>query len=153
MAELRRLLGVLREPGTDAELGPRPSLGRLEQLVEQFRLAGLEIDVREEGSRRPIPAGLDLSAYRIVQEALTNTLKHSGSTSARVLIRFEADALDVEVVDRGGATPVPITNGGQGIVGMRERVSMFGGELEAGPVDGGFFVRATFPLTEQEVEA
>jgi signal transduction histidine kinase len=153
MAELRRLLGVLREPGTAAELGPRPGLGRLDQLVEQFRQAGLEVDVRERGNRRPIPAGLDLSAYRVVQEALTNTLKHSGSTSARVLIRFEADALDVEVVDRGGATPVQITNGGQGIVGMRERVSMFGGELEAGPIEGGFSVRATFPLTEQEVEA
>jgi signal transduction histidine kinase len=148
MAELRRLLGVLREPDAGAELGPRPGLRRLDQLVEQFRQAGLEVDVREEGDRRPLPAGLDLSAYRVVQEALTNTLKHSGSASARVLVRFGPEALEIEVVDRGDKISAPSANGGQGIVGMRERVAMFGGELEVGPSDGGFSVRASFPLGE-----
>jgi signal transduction histidine kinase len=151
MAELRRLLGVLREPDEGAERGPQPGLERLDHLVEQFREAGLNVDVREEGDRRPLPAGLDLSAYRVVQEALTNTLKHSGSNSARVLVRFGADALDVEVKDRGGRTPREIgANGGKGVVGMRERVALFGGALEAGPADGGFSVRATFPLRHQE---
>jgi signal transduction histidine kinase len=150
MAELRRLLGVLRETDAGADLGPQPGLQRLEQLVDQFRQAGLEVQVDEEGERRALPAGLDLSAYRVVQEALTNTLTHSGSTSARVVIRFGTDALDVEVIDRGGPTQgAPDSNGGHGIVGMRERVAMFGGELEAGPADGGFAVHATFPLPEE----
>ena len=154
MSELRRLLGVLREPGEDAGLAPQPGLGRLGQLAEQFRRTGLQVEVTERGGRRDLLPGLDLSAYRVVQEALTNSLKHSGATVARVLVSYGADALDLEVSDEGGngdASRAPLGTG-QGLVGMRERVAMFGGTLQAGPTDGGFVVRARFPMPPEETD-
>jgi signal transduction histidine kinase len=114
---------------------------------------GLDVDLEIEGSQREVPAGVELSAYRIVQEALTNTLKHAGAGHARVRLAWSDDHLDVEICDDGPAAdgPVPLQvradSGGNGLVGMRERVMLFGGELEAGPVpDGGYRVAARLPL-------
>ncbi|HEU5363202.1 MAG TPA: histidine kinase [Gaiellaceae bacterium] len=144
--EMRTLLGVLRdEPGT-AALKPQPGLGDVAQLVDGMSDAGLPVTLRIEGSPRPLPQAADLSAYRIVQEALTNTLKHAGAASADVVIRYEPGAVALEVRDDGVGHP----NGGgtgHGLVGMRERVAMFGGELDAAPQPGGgFAVRARLPL-------
>ena len=144
LSELRRLLGVVRADG--AEYAPRPGLDRLDDLVAQVRAAGLAVAVSVEGAQRTLPAGVDLSAYRIVQEALTNTLKHAQATRADVALRYRDDALDVEVRDDGEATG----NGdgaGHGLIGMRERVTAYGGTLDAGPAPaGGFTVSARFPL-------
>jgi signal transduction histidine kinase len=144
LAEVRRLLGVVRENG--AEYAPQPGLDRIDELVAQVRAAGLAVDVAVEGVPRPLPAGVDLSAYRVVQEALTNTLKHADATRADIALRYGDDALDVEVRDNGGGAG----NGdgaGHGLIGMRERVSAFGGSLETGPLGtGGFGVSARFPL-------
>ena len=146
LAELRRLLGVLRAGETD--FAPQPGLDRLDDLVANVRAAGLQVGLSIEGTPRPLPAGVDLSAYRVVQEALTNTLKHAEATHADVTLRFDADAVAVEVRDDGDGTG----NGaamGHGLVGMRERVGIFGGSLAAGPAaGGGFAVAAHFPLTE-----
>ena len=146
LAEMRRLLGVLRSDGDGpADLMPAPGLGVLDALADHMREAGIEVEVRVEGRSRAVPAGLDLSAYRIVQEALTNVVKHSGATSARVVVGYRPDGVTVEVTNDGtapaGGAP------GHGLTGMRERVALFGGELEAGPVgSGGFRVAARLPL-------
>jgi signal transduction histidine kinase len=144
LSELRRLLGVVR--GDGADYAPPPGLDRLDELVAQVRAAGLAVAVSVEGAPRQLPAGVDLSAYRVVQEALTNTLKHAEATRADVALRYRDDALDVEVRDDGDAT----ANGdgpGHGLIGMRERVTAFGGSLETGPLNtGGFRVSARFPL-------
>jgi signal transduction histidine kinase len=144
LTELRRLLGAVRTYG-DGKV-PQPGLGELPALVEQVRAAGLEVDVTTEGGDRQIPLGIDLSAYRIVQEALTNTLKHANARRAKVALRFSDDELAIEVVDDGRGTT---SNGdaGHGLIGMRERVSLYDGELTAGPrAEGGFAVSARFPL-------
>jgi signal transduction histidine kinase len=144
LVELRRLLGIVREDGAD--YAPQPGLDRLDDLVGQVRAAGLAVVVSVEGAPRPVPQGIDLSAYRVVQEALTNTLKHAGATRADVSLRYGEEELDVEVVDDGSG------NGGgggsgQGLVGMRERVAAFGGTLAVGSRSGGgFVVNARFPL-------
>jgi signal transduction histidine kinase len=148
LAEMHRMLGVLR-PGDDAveaDLAPQPGVGDLEALVEQARGAGLEVVLTVEGEPRPLPAGVDLSAYRIVQEALTNVVRHSGSKQAAVTIRYGAAGLDLSVVDEGRG-PSSNGHGGHGLVGMRERVALFGGELSAGPGPGGrgYAVRAVLP--------
>jgi signal transduction histidine kinase len=133
--------------GGQPELAPQPGLGALEQLVSQVRGAGLDVVLTIEGERPPLPAALDLSAYRIVQEALTNTLKHASARRAWVDVRYGESELGVTVLD-DGAGPAP--NGGasgRGLVGMRERVELFGGRLDAGPaVDGGYRVSARLPL-------
>jgi signal transduction histidine kinase len=141
--EMRTLLGVLRAA---APLAPQPGLADLEQLVDGVREAGLPVTLRIEGDPRPLPQAADLSAYRIVQEALTNALKHAGPARADVVVRFEAGAVTLEVRDTGtGAGQGGGT--GHGLVGMRERVAMFGGELEALPAPGGgFAVRARLPV-------
>jgi signal transduction histidine kinase len=144
--EMRALLGVLRSDGPDA-LKPQPGLGDLEQLVCGVREAGLPVTLRIEGSRRPLPPALDLSAFRIVQEALTNTLKHAGPARAQVMVRYEDGLVTLEIADDGGG-PRSESGTGHGLVGMRERAAMFGGELEATPATGGgFTVRARLPLT------
>jgi signal transduction histidine kinase len=144
LAELRRLLGSVRGEGPD--YAPQPGLDRLDALVAQVRGAGLSVAVVVDGNRRDLPAGVDLSAYRIVQEALTNTLRHARATSAEVTLRYGADELDVEIRDDGVSTG----NGGgagRGLIGMRERVAAYGGSLTAGPMaGGGFDVSARFPL-------
>jgi signal transduction histidine kinase len=145
LREMRRLLGMLR---TDDEvaLAPQPSLSHLDTLVAHVRDAGLPVDVRVEGKPRELAPGVDLSAYRIVQEALTNALKHAGPARARVLVRYGEESLELEVADTG-AGDVNGDSTGHGLAGMRERVAVFGGELESGPrVEGGYAVRARLPL-------
>jgi signal transduction histidine kinase len=145
MAEMRRLLGMLRSDD-ELALAPQPSLRYLDDLVAQVRDAGMPVDLRIEGDPRPLAPGIDLSAYRIVQEALTNALKHAGPARARVTVRYGKRELDIEITDdgAGGANGGP---GGHGLVGMRERVALFGGNLAAGQrLDGGYAVRARLPL-------
>jgi signal transduction histidine kinase len=157
LTEMRRLLGVLRagEPRPLADPGgssPQPSLRRLPQLVEEMRSSGLPVELSVEGTPRDVPPGVDLSAYRVVQEALTNALRHAGGTATRVVVRYEPDALDLEIVDAGranasGQTTIVASAGGHGLAGMRERVALVRGELEAGPrPEGGFRVRARLPV-------
>lgn len=147
LTEMRRMLGVMR-PGEAraASLTPQPSLQHLDHLIAQVVEAGLPVTLRVEGERTELPPGVDLSAYRIVQEGLTNALKHAPGSHAEVVIRFGADKLNLEVVDDG--TEVAVEDGlGQGLVGMRERVALYGGTLEAGPREGGGFVlRAELPV-------
>ncbi|MGH9243818.1 MAG: sensor histidine kinase [Acidimicrobiales bacterium] len=132
---------------------PQPTLDRLDGLVDQMREAGLDVDVSVDGDIRPLTPGVGLSAYRIVQEALTNTLKHAGPPArTEVVLRFGADRLDVVVLDNGrGPAAADARRNGQppvnGLIGMRERVSLLGGDLTVGRrLGGGFEVRATFPM-------
>jgi signal transduction histidine kinase len=143
--EMRRLLGVLRRADEDLALAPQPSLARLNTLLEQLRGAGLPVELRVEGEPSELPASVDLSAFRIVQEALTNTLKHAGPARALVVVRYTAHAIELEVSDDGSGNSA---NGdmGHGLIGMRERVTMLGGELEAGRQPGGYQLRARLPL-------
>ena len=149
LGEMRRLLGLLRESDEQLALAPPPTLARLDDLVVSVRAAGLPVVLTIEGEPAELPPGVDLSAYRIVQEALTNALKHAGPASARVIVRFDDGALDVEVCDDGAGSG----NGdgtGQGLVGIRERVAVFGGDVQAGPVPGGgYVVRARLPYASQ----
>ncbi|MFF0864546.1 sensor histidine kinase [Nonomuraea sp. NPDC003560] len=148
MEELRRMLGLLR--GTQAgDLLPQAGLDRLADLLEQFRAAGLHVTLAVSGERAPLSAGLDLSAYRIVQEALTNTLKHAGPTRAAVSVAYLAAELRLEITDEGprGPRPPSAGGGGHGLIGMRERAALFEGTLTAAPLPGGgFTVRAELPL-------
>jgi signal transduction histidine kinase len=151
LAEMRRLLGMLRRSDDDLALAPQPSLRHIDELVEQVREAGMPVDLRIEGEPRPIAPGVDLSAYRIVQEALTNALKHAGPASARVTVRYGDTALDVEIADDGEGAPAggghEANGDGHGLVGMRERVALFGGDLATGRRrGGGYAVRARLPL-------
>jgi len=148
IAELRRLLGVLRELDDQPSRLPQPRLAELDSLLEHVRAGGLEVELTREGPRSPLPAGIELSAYRIVQEALTNALKHGGPARARVWVRCRPHEVEIEVVDEGSAEPhVTAAGNGHGLVGMRERVALYGGTLEAGPRPaGGYAVRARLPL-------
>jgi signal transduction histidine kinase len=146
LVEMSRLVGLLRDDGEELGLAPQPGLDGLDALLAQVRGSGLPVELRVEGEPRPLPLGVDLSAYRIVQEALTNALKHAGDARAEVRLRYGADAFDVEVVDDGGGDWTGLV-GGHGLAGMRERVAVFGGEFAAGRRDGGgFAVRARLPL-------
>jgi signal transduction histidine kinase len=156
LVEMRRLLGVLRGDGEPApSLAPQPGLAQVPSLVEQVGRAGLEVEVVVEGEQAPLPPGIDLSAYRIVQEALTNALRHGASGQARVLVRYGERDLELQVWNEGspaqGNGSPPVTGetiaSGRGLLGMRERVRLFGGELRAGPEsDGGFTVTARIPI-------
>jgi signal transduction histidine kinase len=148
LRELRTLLSGGAEGGSDPTQ-PQPGLARLDELAEPLRLGGLDVVVRREGDAAELPAGVDLSAYRIVQEALTNTLRHARATRAEVTVRYGGGAVEVEVRDDGRASPAAEANGapGRGLVGMRERAALLGGTLEAGPLPGGGFrVHARLPL-------
>nr|MBA3365712.1 sensor histidine kinase [Actinomycetota bacterium] len=148
LAEMRRMVGVLRRPEEAPALAPQPSLQHLERLVEQVRDAGLPVELRVEGDAPALPAGVDLTAYRLVQEGLTNALKHADAHSAEVVVRYVNGDVELEVSDDGRGTGED-TGGGQGLVGIRERVAVYGGELEAGPrPEGGFSLRARLPLKE-----
>lgn len=156
LTEMRRLLGVLREDASSASLTPQPSLHDLPTLIAHVGESGLAVTLATEGAPRDLPAVVGLSAYRIVQEALTNALKHAGPTAAAVVtVRYRDDEVEIEVVDDGrGAATSAEANGasGHGLLGMRERVGIFGGELTAGPrAGGGFGVRARLPLSEAAV--
>ena len=146
LSEMGRLLGMLREGGEELGLVPQPGLGDLDALLEQTRQAGLPAELTVEGTQRPLPPGLDLSAYRIVQEALTNARKHAGDARAQVRLQYRPEALEIEVLDDGAGTANG-AGGGHGLIGMRERVAVFGGTLVAGArPGGGYAVHATLPL-------
>jgi signal transduction histidine kinase len=147
LIDLRRLLGILRTTDEQLAVGPQPGLGSLAALVDQLRDAGLPVDFEIEGDQVPLAPGTDLAAYRIVQEALTNTLKHAGRAHARVVVRYTPSAVELEVVDDGAGGSARLNGSGHGLIGMRERTSLYGGRLDAGPrPDGGFAVRASLPL-------
>ena len=150
LVEMRRLLGVLRDDGSDAPSGPQLGVAQLETLAAAVRTAGLEIELALDCGRESLPPALDLSIYRIVQEALTNTLKHGNATFAAVSVHRSGDTITVEVVDNGSATAddAQIVAAGHGLVGMRERVGLFGGELHTGRrPEGGYAVSAILPMT------
>jgi signal transduction histidine kinase len=151
LAEMRQVVGALRDPAEGPALAPQPSLSRVDKLVAQACDAGLAAHLDIEGEPVPLPAGVDLTAYRLVQEGLTNAIKHAAARHAEVRVRYGADHVEIEVCDDGRGTngADPIANGGgNGLVGMRERVSIYGGELEAGPrAEGGFRLRARFPVS------
>jgi signal transduction histidine kinase len=142
LAEMRRLLGAMRADGDDVELAPQPGLDGLDSLLAEVGRAGLPVDLHVDGPPVPLARAMDLSAYRIVQEGLTNALKHARATHAEVTIRYEPDELRIEVRDDGAG--VTTANGsGHGLVGVRERVKIYGGEMTAGPTSGGGFVLST----------
>jgi len=146
LTEMRRLLGVLRSAGARNSLAPVPGLGELRELLDQARGAGLEVSYTLTGTPRELPEGAELAAYRVVQESLTNTRKHGGlAASAAVTLRYEPDGLTVEVIDDGIASPAS-EPAGHGLAGMRERIAMYGGTVQAGPLaGGGFGVTAHLP--------
>jgi signal transduction histidine kinase len=147
LAEMRQLLGILRGTEDDASLAPQPGIAQLDTLVGQVRAAGLPVDLAVEGEARPLALGVDLTAYRVVQEALTNVLRHAGAARARVRVAYRADALELDVTNTGYVGPNG-TPGGHGLTGMRQRVALYGGELDAGPgADGGYAVHARIPTT------
>jgi signal transduction histidine kinase len=152
LAELDRTLALLRDD-SGALLAPQPGLDDLEQLVRDTTAPGLTVELIVDGDRRPLDSGIELAAYRIVQESLTNVIRHAGADSASVSVRYEDARVVVEVTDTGRGDrdrDSPAAGSGNGIVGMRERVLALGGEFEAGPRrDGGFRVRAWLPLAAQ----
>jgi signal transduction histidine kinase len=147
LAEMRRMVGVLRRPEEAPALAPQPTLEQIEKLVEHTREAGLPVELRIEGEPVELPPGVDLTAYRLVQEGLTNAMKHAQARGAEVVVRYGDGDVEVMVTD-DGAGGGDGEGGGHGLVGMRERVSVYGGELEAGPrAGGGFRLRARLPVS------
>jgi signal transduction histidine kinase len=147
LAEMRRMVGVLRRPEEAPALAPQPSLEHLDQLLATTREAGLPVELRVEGTPTELPPALDTTAYRIIQEALTNAVKHANADRAEVVVRYGNGTVELIVSDDGRGNGDG-DGSGHGLVGMRERVSVYGGELEAGPkAGGGFRLRATLPVT------
>jgi signal transduction histidine kinase len=146
LAEIGRLFGILRDDGAEVEFGRQRGVADLDVLLERARRAGLSVELAVQGEPTALAPGVDLAAYRVVQEALTNELKHAGPARAQVTVRFGREALDLEIVNDGRVA----SNGegsGHGLAGMRERVSLYGGELQAGAEPGGVFaVRARLPV-------
>jgi len=149
LAEMRRLLSVMRRDGDDLELTPQPGLDGLDALIKDIDRAGLTVELHVDGERFPLPPGIDLSAYRIVQEGLTNALRHARATHAEVTVRYAPNEIGIEVHDDGtGATPSDGHGHGHGLIGIRERVKLYGGEMTAGTTNGGGFTLNTrLPLT------
>ena len=152
LTEMRHMLEMLRD---DAELAlePLPGIGQLDALVAAARDANLPVEVRIDGEPHPLPPGIDLTAYRIVQEALTNAIKHAGPATAQVTVRYCPDALELEVADDGaGASRATGNGGGHGLIGMRERTALYGGELRVGPRDdgAGYLVRVRLPVASEQ---
>jgi signal transduction histidine kinase len=149
LAEMRRLVGVLRRPEEAPALAPQPSLQHLEKLVDQVRESGLAVDLKVEGEAASLPPSVDLAAYRLVQEGLTNTLKHAQAQRAEVLVRYGNGEVEVVVADDGNGIGGG-DGGGHGLVGLRERIAVAGGELDAGPrLGGGYEVRACLPTDSE----
>ena len=144
LTEMRRLLAVMRRDGDRPELTPQPGLDRLDSLVAEIDRAGLPVDLHVDGEPFALPPGIDLSAYRIVQEGLTNALKHAGASHAEVTVRYAPDEVSIEVRDDGAGAGTA-TNGarGHGLIGIGERVKLYGGEMAAGPANGGGFLLST----------
>lgn len=152
LAEMRRLLGVLRTDDELATLAPQPDLRQLPDLLDRMRSSGLDVRLHLDAALPPLPAGVELAIYRIVQEALTNTLKHAGpGTAAIVRLTYKEPVLRLEISDNGRGTSVPADGSGHGLVGMRERVALYGGTVTAGPrTGGGFEVVAELPFRPDE---
>ena len=147
MLEMRRLFGVLRAHGDSPSLAPQPGMDQLERLVEKTRSTGLPVDLCIEGDPYPLAPGVDLAAYRIVQESLTNALRHAGGTRAHITVRYEDARVELEIADDGAGVGSGGGDEGHGLAGMRERVLLYGGTIEAAPrPEGGFRVRATLPV-------
>ena len=145
--EMQRLLGFLRNEGDREGFGSQPGLDRVDDLVAESQRSGLDVTLTIEGERKHVPPTLDVSAYRIVQEALTNSRKHSTGRAASVRIQYGRNTLELEVVDDGGSVATVTGPAGHGLTGMRERAALYGGHVETGPLlGGGFSVLATFPL-------
>ena len=148
LTEMRRLVGLLRDRGSMPEFAPQPGMGTIDSLLDGVRAAGLPVELEIDGQPRELKAGVDLAAYRVVQEALTNALKYAGPAHAWVAVHWEDDALELEIAN-DGLSDGDSSNGGHGLAGMRERVSLYGGVIESGPRDGGgYVVRARLPLEE-----
>ena len=146
LTEMRRLVGMLRTDAAD-RLAPQPTLTDLPILMTQVREAGLPVEFRVDGEPRELPVGIELSAYRIVQEALTNALKHAGRAHATGSVRDGPDSLELEIADDGAGTPADVPGGGHGLAGIRERVTLYGGKFDASArQSGGFAVRVLLPL-------
>src|SRR3954453_18174514 len=154
LREMRRVVGMLGQRDEELALAPQPSVEELDWLIDRAREAGLDVDLTIEGDKKRLESGVDLSAFRIVQEALRNTLKHAGPAKAQVTLKYSEHDVEVDVSDNGRGVRAPPENGavtGQGLLGMRERVAMLGGEIEAGyRKDGGFGVHAKLPLEREE---
>jgi signal transduction histidine kinase len=147
LTEMRRLVGMLRTDSAD-RLAPQPTLADLPMLMSQVREAGLPVEFTVDGQARQLPVGIELSAYRIVQEALTNALKHAGRAHAAVSVRYGPDSLELEIADDGAGSPADVPGGGHGLAGIRERVTLYGGKFDASArLGGGFAVRVLLPLT------
>jgi signal transduction histidine kinase len=146
LTEMRRLVGMLRSDEGDPLL-PQPALADVPALVDQLRDAGFPVELQIDGKPRVLPVGIELSAYRVIQEGLTNALKHADGTHVSVHVRYGTSTLALEIADDGaGPAPVPVPGGGHGLVGIRERVTLYGGSLEAGQgPDGGFRLRVLLP--------
>jgi signal transduction histidine kinase len=145
LTEMRRLLGLMGGGRGEGDLSPQPGIERLGAIVEGARDAGLEVELRVEGKPRPVAPAIDLSAYRIVQEALTNAAKHAGRCHAVVSVRWRPGAVELEITNDGAPNDLG-RPAGRGLIGMRERAALVGGELEVGPADGGFRVWSRLPL-------
>jgi signal transduction histidine kinase len=156
LVDLRRLLGLLRRVDEPPSLAPQPSLDQLDVLIAPLQDAGIDVTVRIDGSAEPLPAGVDLTAYRIVQESLTNVLKHAHAHRVEVRIGHRGGRVDIDVIDDGDASgrEPAAPGGGHGLLGMRERVSIFGGTMTTGPrAEGGWAVRARLPVGSQVLES
>ncbi|MGW1770223.1 sensor histidine kinase [Streptomyces sp. NPDC002104] len=156
MSELRHVMGLLTmtsdgpDPATDADLAPQPGLDRLPELADRVRDGGVPVELTVRGTPAGLPGGVDLAAYRVVQEALTNTVRHAAGASVSVLVEYAPGELRVEVTDSGGLARHPGPDGGRGLAGLRERLALYGGTLHAGPrPGGGFRVRAVIPVEGQ----
>jgi signal transduction histidine kinase len=152
LAEMRRLLGILRSGDEQADLAPVPGLDQVRELLDQARDAGMSVSLTLEGAVRPLPEGAELAAYRVVQESLTNTRKHGGlAAAAAVTLRYEPDGLLLQVTDDGLGAAAAADGVGHGLTGMRERIEMYGGTVQAGPLPGGGYqVTAQLPDTVAE---
>jgi signal transduction histidine kinase len=150
LAEMRRLLAAMRREGEEAELLPQPGLDGLDSLLDEVGRAGLPVVLHVDGQPFPLPRGIDLSAYRIVQEGLTNALKHAQASDADVTVRYRPDELEIEVRDNGQGSAT--SDGlGHGLIGVRERVTIYGGKMTAGTaVDGGFVLNTRLPLAQDD---
>jgi signal transduction histidine kinase len=146
MVELRRLLALLRSANPETLRSPLPGLAELDGLVERMRGAGLQVEAEVVGAPCDLPVAIDLSAYRIIQEGLTNVLVHSGASTVTVLIAFSDHSLELDIRDHGHGTPARF---GTGLTGVRERVTLLGGELHAGPADPGWRLRVRLPIAAE----
>jgi signal transduction histidine kinase len=145
LTEMRRLVGMLRGDAGD-DLAPQPSLAAVPALVDGLRDAGFPVELQVDGERRDLPVGIELSAYRVIQEGLTNALKHAGRAHVRVQVRYGPNSLELQIADDGLGQPAALPEGGHGLAGIQERVALYGGELQTGPgSSGGFVLRVLLP--------